>query len=85
MSGAKPLRSIGYIVVSIILGIAVGLMFKTEAKPLGDLGKLFVDLIKAIAAPLLFFAIVDAIITTEISWKPARRFLGIVAIAAYLR
>ncbi|HLP00100.1 MAG TPA: dicarboxylate/amino acid:cation symporter [Fimbriimonas sp.] len=90
MSAAKPLRSIGYIIVSIILGVAVGLVSKAnpslniDAKSFGDLGKIFVDLIKAVAAPLLFFAVTDAIVTTEISWKPARRFLAIVAVNTIL-
>lgn len=80
MVANKAIRSTAFIIVSIILGIFLGLALGKSATPLGQVGKFYIDLIKAVAAPLLFFAILDAILTSEIKWKSAQRFLGVVAI-----
>ena len=80
MVANKAIRSTAFIVGSIIIGILLGLWLKKEASPLGQVGKFYIDLIKAVAAPLLFFAILDAIVSSEVQWKSARRFLGVIAI-----
>ena len=80
MSAGKAVRSTGFILISIVVGIGLGLALGKSAAPLGSVGKYYIDLIKAIAAPLLFFAILDAILTSEIKWKSAQRFLGVIAI-----
>ncbi|MBI1333870.1 MAG: cation:dicarboxylase symporter family transporter [Armatimonadetes bacterium] len=80
MSAGKAIRSTAYIVVSIVVGIVIGLILQKNAAPLGSVGKFYIDLIKAVATPLLFFAILDAIVSSEVRWKSARRFLGVVVI-----
>ncbi len=80
MIAGKAIRSTAFIIGSIIVGIVLGLVLGKSAAPLGQVGKTYIDLIKAVAAPLLFFAILDAIVSSEVRWKSARRFLGIVAI-----
>jgi len=80
MSAGKAVRSTAFILVAIVLGAILGLILGKGATPLGMVGKFYIDLIKAVAAPLLFFAILDAIVTSEIKWKSARRFLGVVSI-----
>lgn len=80
MSAGKAARSTGFILISIVVGIGLGMVLGKNATPLGSVGKYYIDLIKAAAAPLLFFAILDAILTSEIKWKTAHRFLGVIAI-----
>lgn len=82
--GKRSLRSTLWILVAIAIGIIVGLLVGPKAAPLGDLGKLFVSLIKAFAIPLLFFAILEAVATTQIAIKSAGKLLLIVAINAIL-
>lgn len=82
--GKKSLRSTLWILVAIAIGIVVGLVFGPKAAPLGDLGKLFVSLIKAFAIPLLFFAILEAVATTQIALKSAGKLLVVVGINAVL-
>ena len=52
------------IVIGIAVGVALGPLLGARAAPLGELGKLVIQLIKAVATPLLFFAIVNAILTS---------------------
>jgi DAACS family dicarboxylate/amino acid:cation (Na+ or H+) symporter len=80
MLANKAIRSTAFIIASIIVGIVIGLQLGTSAKPLGEVGKFYIDLIKAVAAPLLFFAILDAIVSSEVQWKSARKFLWVIAI-----
>ena len=80
MIAGKAVRSTGFILLGIALGIVTGLLLGKQATPLGSVGKYYVELIKAIAAPLLFFAIVDAIITSDIKWKSASRFIKVVLV-----
>jgi len=58
-----------------LLGLLVGPALGSKALVLGTLGKLVVQLIKAAATPLLFFAIVQAVLTTEIRGRAALRLL----------
>jgi Na+/H+-dicarboxylate symporter len=57
------------------LGLVVGPFLGRDAAPLGELGKLVVQLIKAAATPLLFFAIVSAVLKTEVRGRAALRLL----------
>lgn len=68
------------IIAAMILGGAAGYLFQESVAPLGVLGTLVIQLIKALAIPLVFFAIIDAIITTHIPAKSAGRLFVIVAI-----
>jgi Na+/H+-dicarboxylate symporter len=58
-----------------VLGLVVGPLLGSRAAPLGEMGKVVVNLIKAVAAPLLFFAIVDAVVRTEIQGRAALRLM----------
>lgn len=80
MSAGKAVKATGFILLGIGAGIGTGLLLGKDAAILGNLGKYFISLIKAVAAPLLFFAILEAILTSEIRWKEARRFLGVIAV-----
>ena len=80
MIAGKAIRSTAFIISSIIVGIILGAVLGKSATPLGTVGKFYIDLIKAVAAPLLFFAILDAIVSSEVQWKSARRFLGVAVI-----
>lgn len=57
------------------LGLLAGPLLGEDAAQLGELGKLVIQLIKAAATPLLFFAIVQAILKTEIEGRAALRLL----------
>lgn len=84
-AGHKAIRATGLILVGIIAGICAGLLLgKENSAPLGNIGKFYITLIKAVAAPLLFFAILDAIITSDVKILQAKRFLGVIAINTVL-
>ncbi len=61
--------------LGMLLGLVAGPLLGSQALVLGALGKIVVQLIKAAATPLLFFAIVQAILTTEIRGRAALRLL----------
>ena len=63
------------IVVAIVLGLIVGPVLGKDAIGFGEIGKVVIQLIKAAATPLLFFAIVNAILKTEIQGRSALRLL----------
>ncbi|MSP25247.1 MAG: dicarboxylate/amino acid:cation symporter [Myxococcales bacterium] len=65
------------IIGAMVLGAVLGPLFGPHAASLGVLGKLVIQLIKAIATPLLFFAILHAVLTTEIDARAGVRMLGI--------
>lgn len=69
-----------WIIIGMILGAAVGSIIGPKALPLGEIGKLYIQLIKAIATPLLFFAILEAILTTDIKFRSAIPYFFIVTI-----
>ena len=62
------------------LGIGVGVVFGPSTAGLGVAGKLFIQLIKVMAVPLVFFSIVDALVTTTLTWAAARKLLSVVVI-----
>jgi Na+/H+-dicarboxylate symporter len=64
----------------IVLGVVFGsrpIVFDVHAADLGRLGMLVIKLLKALAVPLVFFAILDAFIKTDISWKKGVRLIFI--------
>ena len=71
------------VLAGVFLGASMGVMFGTENyffglinnASLGQLGQLVIRLLKALATPLVFFAILEAMIKTEISFKHGRRLL----------
>ena len=70
------------ILVGMVLGAVVGPLLGARAAPLGELGKLVIQLIKAVATPLIFFAIVNAILRTEVKGRAGVRMLVFAAINA---
>jgi len=68
------------VIAGIVLGIVFGsrpIVFGVHASDLGRLGMLVVKLLKALAVPLVFFAILDAFVKTDISWKKGVRLIFI--------
>jgi Na+/H+-dicarboxylate symporter len=70
----------GYILAAMVLGIAAGSAFGTAMVPYGFVGTIYIQLIKAVAIPLVFVSIIDAILTTSLSWRTARRWFTVIAI-----
>ena len=71
------------IILAMVIGGIVGPLLGTaRAAPLGELGKLVIQLIKAVATPLLFFAIVNAILRTELRGRAGLRMLAFATINA---
>lgn len=62
------------IIAGMLLGLAVGYLVGSRVAPLGVVGKVYIDLIKMMAIPLVFLSIIDAIISTSISWRSAGRW-----------
>ncbi len=63
------------IVAAMLLGLVLGPWLGPRALPLGELGKLGISMIKGAATPLLFFAIVSAILKTDVTGRGALRLL----------
>ncbi len=73
-------RVLGGVIAGIVLGLVFGshpIVFGVHASDLGRLGMLVVKLLKALAVPLVFFAILDAFVKTDISWKKGVRLIFI--------
>lgn len=73
------------VVIAVLLGTAFGIVFGNDRyffnllsnSTWGQLGQLVIRLLKALATPLIFFAILDAMINTDISFKHGRRLLAL--------
>jgi DAACS family dicarboxylate/amino acid:cation (Na+ or H+) symporter len=73
-------RVLGGVIAGIVLGVLFGsqpIVFGVHASDLGRLGMLVIKLLKALAVPLVFFAILDAFVKTDISWKKGVRLIFI--------
>ncbi|MDO8794389.1 MAG: cation:dicarboxylase symporter family transporter, partial [Vicinamibacterales bacterium] len=64
------------IIVAMLAGAVAGPLLGPASGGFGELGRLVIQLIKAAATPLLFFAIVHAILRTEVRGRAAVRLLG---------
>jgi DAACS family dicarboxylate/amino acid:cation (Na+ or H+) symporter len=69
-----------YIIVAMLLGMLAGVVAGEAAKPLGIVGSLYIQLIKVVAIPLVFVSIIEALLSTSLSWLTARRWIGVIAI-----
>lgn len=65
------------VVIALVLGAVTGAIAGPRAAVLGDLGFALVQFIKVLATPLLFFAIMDALLSTEIPRRKGMKLLGI--------
>jgi DAACS family dicarboxylate/amino acid:cation (Na+ or H+) symporter len=63
-----------------VLGMVCGAVFGQSTAPLGVVGSLYIQLIKVVAVPLVFISIVDALISTSLSLRTARRWLVVIAV-----
>lgn len=90
-AGPSPARSKfplwARVLVGVMLGALVGYWFEREpivagfgCQELERLGNLVIMLLKALATPLVFFAIVDAFISTEITGRQGLKLVVICAI-----
>lgn len=68
------------ILLAMLLGAAAGYLLGPRVAPLGIIGKLIIQLIKGIAIPLVFFAIIEAIVSTVIRGAAVRRLFLIIAV-----
>lgn len=76
------------IVIAVLVGSGFGIVFGTQSfgfgilsnASLGQLGQLVIRLLKALATPLVFFAILEAMINTEITFTHGRRLLALCGI-----
>lgn len=84
MDAPKKLPLFAQILIGMVAGAVTGFALGEKAAPLGEFGSLMISVIKGLAAPLLFFAVVDAFLTTEIRAKDAARLLAINALNATL-
>lgn len=68
------------ILTAMAIGVVVGMVFGHHVAGLGIVGKLFIQLVKVMAVPLVFFSIIDALITTKLSWAGARKLAVVVVL-----
>lgn len=80
MSKRRPHSITIFIVLAMVLGMMCGVFFGPSMKPLGVVGTLYIQLIKVVAVPLVFISIIDALLSTTLSLKTTRRWLGIIAV-----
>ncbi len=69
-----------WIIVALAAGVVAGLIAGPPAAVLGDLGKPVISMVKTVATPLVFFAIIDAVITTHVR---GRSFLRLAALTTF--
>ncbi len=62
---------------AVLLGVAAGLLLGERAAALAELATWIVRALKALATPLVFFAIVDAWVTSDFPPRQGLRMLGI--------
>lgn len=70
------------ILIAMVFGVLAGLWWGESVSSFGVLGKLIIQLIKAIAVPLVFFAIIEAILTTTIPWRSAGHLVFVTGVNA---
>lgn len=71
------------VVIAVLAGSSFGVIFGSEPyffgllgnATLGQLGQLVIRMLKALATPLIFFAIVDALINTDVDFRHGKRLL----------
>jgi len=73
------------VIIAVFMGSVFGVVFGTDHygfnllsnATLGQLGQVVIRLLKALATPLIFFAILEAMINTDITFKHGRRLLAL--------
>ena len=77
---SPDLRPVKLILLAMIMGITVGLLFGTRAVVFGPIGSTIIGMIKTLAGPLILFAVLEAFLKTEMTWKQAWRMISVAAI-----
>jgi DAACS family dicarboxylate/amino acid:cation (Na+ or H+) symporter len=67
-----------FILLAMALGMATGVLLGQQIAGLGIVGTLFIKIIKVVAIPLVFFSIVDAVLSTDLSWVTARKWMRVI-------
>lgn len=70
------------LLIGLTLGLLLGPFVGSSAPVLAEISKWVIQLIKAVAVPLLFFAVVNAIHTTEVRMRNGLKMLGVALINA---
>jgi Na+/H+-dicarboxylate symporter len=83
-SGTKGITFTWQLIGAMALGTVAGLLFGNRAAFVGEFGKLIIQLVKTFATPLLFFSILEAVISTRVEGKHARRMLSVAFINAVI-
>jgi DAACS family dicarboxylate/amino acid:cation (Na+ or H+) symporter len=78
----RPIPLSLQIIAAMLVGGVVGPLLGARAAALGEIGRLVIQLIKAAATPLLFFAIVQAILKTEVKGRAGLRMLTLATLNA---
>lgn len=74
--------SIVLIVVAMFAGALFGSIIGPRASTLGQVGSAIIGMIKALAGPLILFAVLDAFLSSPMTWKQTRRMLAVALINA---
>jgi Na+/H+-dicarboxylate symporter len=77
---SSALKLTNWIVLALLLGAIAGTVAGSSIAPIGIFGLLYIQLIKVLAVPLVFVSILEATVSTPISWSTARRWIAVVAI-----
>lgn len=80
MTPKGPGRVTQSILIAMFLGLISGHFLGLRALPLGAVGTVYIQLIKVIAIPLVLFSIIEAVVSTDLSWRTARWWLLVIVI-----
>jgi len=70
------------LIAGLVLGLLVGPFAGSQAPLLSEISKWVIQLIKAVAVPLLFFAVVNALQTSELRLRSGLKMLGVALVNA---
>lgn len=82
MTSKSPYALTRSILLAMFAGGTLGWLLGPQTIPLGVVGKMYIQLIKVIAVPLVLFTIVEAVLTTNLSWETARRWFVVIVVNA---
>ena len=80
----NPVGTIGFVIIALLAGAAVGLAAPPAGLALTPVAKWVLQLIKAAATPLVFFAVLEAILRFRVAGADFLKLLAITLINASL-